>query len=280
MSFYDLNSESISDSKSFTKSIVRNIVPKGGKAVVGTSQSQRGFADQTMTSVDLISAASGSELFKNNVYENMFRRDIIRENLNSLSTTIFEGQVPDKEGDPGGWAGAVLTQSGLGLEGNRGLIEGLNSGLRTNLQNAQSDISSVDGNSHTSDDYESSDGSPGSTGSPSPTVALISKLNSDQLSYYSQRGRLLASKLRVSASDQVILKNGFSFDIKDDNINAEFYSVGSDTSGGKIPLDLISAPRQMAFISANLTECLLALVSPSYGPALTINGSFGIGRTI
>jgi len=41
MSFFNINSENLTDSKSFTKAIVDNIVPKNGIAITKTSLSER-----------------------------------------------------------------------------------------------------------------------------------------------------------------------------------------------------------------------------------------------
>jgi hypothetical protein len=41
MSFFDINSENLADSKSFTKAIVDNIVPKNGIAITKTSLAER-----------------------------------------------------------------------------------------------------------------------------------------------------------------------------------------------------------------------------------------------
>ena len=156
-SHYDFDADSLSDSQSFTKSIIRNIVPRGGKNIVATSLSQRGFEDKTLTSVDLFSAASGKELFKNPVYENAFRANLIRENLNSLSTSILEGQFPDNIKDPATLSAQILTQSGLAAEGNRGLLTGLSTSLNSTYSNYQSQNTAMAGNlPHLAVDYESS----------------------------------------------------------------------------------------------------------------------------
>jgi len=156
-SHYDFDANSLKDSKSFTESIIRNIVPKGGKNIVSTSLSERGFEDKTLTSVDLFSAASGKELFKNPVYENAFRANLIRENLNSLSASILEGQFPDSIKDPASLSAQILTQSGLAVEGNRGLLTGLNANLNSTYNNYQTQNTAMAGGlPHLAVDYESS----------------------------------------------------------------------------------------------------------------------------
>ena len=156
-SHYDFTSDSIKDSKSFTESIIRNIVPKGGKNIVSTSLSQRGFEDKTLTSVDIFSAASGKEIFKNPVYENAFRANLIRENLNSLSASIMQGQFPDSIEDPATLSAQILTQSGIGVEGNRGLITGLSSNLNSTYNNTKTQNTAMAGNlPHLAVDYDSS----------------------------------------------------------------------------------------------------------------------------
>lgn len=278
MSFYEFNSDSLKDSKSFARSIVRNIVPRGGKSITSTSLSSRGFENSSMTTVDLISAASGKELLKSSYYQNIFHSNIIRENLNSLSTTIMEGQLPSSiNEDQASLSLSVLSQSGIGLDGNRGLVNSLTSALQNKYEYGQtSQVGIVNGLPHSDEDYDSSIAPPGSNMNLSP-VALANKMNFSQRFYYSERHRLLSSKIKISEEDKISLLQGFNFDINDNQTEAEYYSTSSESSQ-KISKELISDTSRIAYISANLTECLLALVSSNHGSSLDITGSFGINR--
>lgn len=256
MSFYEFNLDSLKDSKSFARSIVRNIVPRGGKEITSTSLSSRGFENSSMTTVDLISAASGKELLKNSYYQNIFHANIIRENLNSLSTTIMEGQLPTSTNqDQASLSLSVLSQSGIGLDGNRGLVDSLTSALKNKYEYGQtSQVGIVNGLPHEDQDYFST---PASL-DLSP-VALASKMTISQRFHYSERHKLLSSKITISKEDKISLLEGFNLSIDDSKI------------------DLMDGSR-VAYISASLTECLLALVSSNYGSSLDVTGSFGISR--
>ena len=287
MSFYEFDANSLNDSKSFTQSIVRNIVPRNGKAIIGTSMSERGFTGRTLNSPDLISAASGKYLFKNQVYDNVFRANIVRENLSSLAATIIEGQLPAVEGqDAGSLAAKILTQSGIGVEGNSGLLRNFSTSLNSSYNNQSTGIFGVGENyvPHSLQDYNSSTGA---IGGRYFDVALQSRLTQDQKSYYSTRGELLSKNLYIGDHDKTALIHGFNFDIRDSNTAAEYDVTNSrllltaDQIERRINEGLIKAPSQKAFISANLIECLLALASTSYGPPLRIdgyNGGFGTFR--
>lgn len=119
------------------------------------------------------------------------------------------------------------------------------------------------------------------------SVALVENLTPEQEGYYRERGNLLATKsIRLSKQDIGVLQNGFNFDIRDSNTNAQ-YDVPNSLQGSvdqierRISMDLIVAPAKKAFVSATLIECLLAICSPNSGPSLTIdsiNGGFGTSR--
>ena len=119
------------------------------------------------------------------------------------------------------------------------------------------------------------------------SVALHENLTPEQEGYYRERGNLLATKsIKLSKGDISVLQNGFNFDIRDSNVNAQ-YDVPNSLQGSvdqierNISRDLIVAPAKRAFVSATLIECLLAICSPNSGPSLTIdsiNGGFGTFR--
>jgi hypothetical protein len=108
-------------------------------------------------------------------------------------------------------------------------------------------------------------------------IARMSKLTAVQKSWYSERAGLLDSKLGTS------IKSGFSFDIDNSNSEAE-YNTGTivpgltDAVDRRIAADIISAGVERAFVSASLTEFLLALLSDSFGSSLKIGGGFGLER--
>lgn len=288
-SFYEFDKNALNDSRSFTLNIVKNIVPKNGKAIVGTSMSERGFTGRTLTSPDLISAASGKYLFKNSVYENVYRANLVKENYTGLLTTMLEGQLTPEGQETEAFAAKMLVQSGIGREGSdRGLLRGVSTALNSTYNNSETVTAySVGENSvpHVYQDYNSSSGVVSTV--KYVDVALVSRLTDQQKSFYSARGELLARNLNISKGDINILKNGFTFDIRDNNLMAEYDVTNSrlftsvDQIERRINESLIRASSETAYISANLIECLMALASTSYGPPLRIdgyNGGFGTFR--
>jgi hypothetical protein len=281
-SFYQFDKDTLDDSKSFTLNIVKNIVPKNGKAIVGTSMSARGFTGRTLTSPDLISAASGKYLFKNPVYENVYRANLIKENYTGLLTTMLEGQLTSEGQEMEAFAAKVLVQSGMGRQGSdRGLLGGLSTALNSTYNNSETVTAySVGENSvaHVFQDYSSS------PGAVSPVkyvdVALVSRLTDQQKSFYLARGELLSKNIHLSKGDIGVLKNGFKFDIRDSNLMAEYDVTNSrflpaDQIERRINESLIRSVSETAYISANLIECLMALASYSFGPSLRIDGYWG-----
>ena len=282
-SFYEFNKNSLNDSKSFTMSIVNNIVPRNGKAVVATSQSQRAYTGRTLTTPDLLSAASGKYLFKNPVYQNVYRSNLIKENYKGLLTTMLEGQLTSDGEEAEAVAANILLQSGLGRQGSdRGLFKDVSTALNATYNTASKSAAySVGTNNlpHVWQDYESA---PGAVATKYMDVALSSRLTDLQKTYYSQRGELLSKHVRLSKGDINVLKNGFFFDIKDNNLAAEYdvpnsklYEGTADTIERKINEALVRSASEKAFISASLIECLMALASTSFGPPLTIDGYWG-----
>lgn len=223
MSHYNISSDNIKDSKSFNKAIIDNIVPKGGKAIESTSLAERGYAGQTLTSVDLISAASGNELFGSARYGNLFRLNMARENLNSLASTILENQLPSTDGiDAASVALQVLTKSGIGVEGSRGLVESVTARLEAKYGAAEAQYN-IDGLPHSYFEYGSTAVSVASIGRP---VNFEKDLSNDEKAWRLERATLLAQKIRASDWEKSVLINGFTFDIRNDNLSAR-YDVSS-----------------------------------------------------
>lgn len=280
MSHYNIDKDDLNDSKSFTKAIVNNIVPKGGKSIEGTSLAERGYAGQTLTSVDLISAASGNELFGTARYGNLFRMNIARENLNSLASTIMENKLPSVgDIDPATLALRVMTKGGIGLEGSKGLIDDISSRLQ--MKYGPSDPSyNVDGLSHSSVEYESN---PGLATSGFMAVAFEKALSNEEKTWRVERARLLAQKIRASDWEKNVLMNGFMFDIRDNNLSAQYDTKSivpeaQASSDRTISAEIVQAPSQRAYISASIMEFLIALTSEQFGAALTLNVQFGTHR--
>lgn len=95
MSFFDISINDLSDSKSIANAIAGNAVPKNGKNILSTSAASRGYADQTLTSSDLVSASSGKDLLAGGVYGNIYRINMMRESLSSLTNTILGADDED-----------------------------------------------------------------------------------------------------------------------------------------------------------------------------------------
>jgi hypothetical protein len=102
MAFYDINSNNLKDSKEFSKAIAKNIVPKNGVAITKTSFAQDGYRNQTLSSADIISAASGKELLANGVYTNIYRINMMNENLRGLAVSIMEDKITLSKDNPTG----------------------------------------------------------------------------------------------------------------------------------------------------------------------------------
>lgn len=280
MSHYNINNDDLKDSKSLTKAIIDNIIPRGGKSIEGTSLAERGYAGQTLTSVDLISAASGNELFGNARYGNLFRMNIARENLNSLASTIMDNQLPSVEGlDQASLALRVMTRSGMGLEGSNGLIDDINSRLSAKYGSPDASYD-VDGLSHSNVDYNQNTGA---ATSGFKAVAFEKSLSNEEKAWRVERARLLAQKIKASNWEKSVLINGFMFDIRDNNLSAKYDTKsivpGSNSSDDRtVAAEIVQAPEQRAYISASLMEFLIALTSEQFGPPLTVNIQFGTHR--
>jgi hypothetical protein len=95
MSYFDISIDSLQNSETFANAIADNIVPKNGKNIIGTTTAQRGYAGQTLSSTDLVSAASGKDLLASGVYGNMYRLNMTRESLSSLSSSILGSEDSD-----------------------------------------------------------------------------------------------------------------------------------------------------------------------------------------
>ena len=95
MSFFDININDLADSNSIASAIAGNAIPKNGKNILSTSAAARGYVDQTLTSSDLVSAASGKDLLAGGVYGNIYKINMMRESLSSLANTILGSDDED-----------------------------------------------------------------------------------------------------------------------------------------------------------------------------------------
>jgi len=205
----------------------------------------------------------------------MFRADMARESLNSIATSAFEYQITDKSKPTGDVVNSFLTSGSFGRKYNDGLISDLDSAIRSkySVGGLSETVYDIGGNGHSSVNY----GQSAMVGAGVMPIARTSKLTDVQKSWYSERGGLLDSKLGTG------IKSGFLFDIDNSNTQAE-YNTGTivpgltDSVDRRISADIISANAELAFVSASLTEFLLALLSDSFGPALKITGGFGLQR--
>lgn len=89
MSYFDISINDLANSDTIATAIAGNAVPKNGINILSTSAAARGYADQTLSSSDLVSASSGKDLLAGGVYGNMYRINMMRESLSSLSSTIL-----------------------------------------------------------------------------------------------------------------------------------------------------------------------------------------------
>lgn len=202
-----------------------------------------------------------------------------RESLNSIATSIFDHQIT--KGNPAlptsDMVNRFLTSGSFGRKYNDGLITDLDSVLRikSSVGGISQSVYDVGGYGHVSVDY----GQSNALGGGVRPIAKWSLLTAEEKSWYEERGGLLDSK---PVSDQKI-KKGFMFDINDSNIGAQ-YDTSSMVPGLKDAIDrtiaanIITAGKERAYVSASLTEFLLALLSDSFGPSLKIQGIFGLER--
>jgi len=205
----------------------------------------------------------------------MFRADVARESLNSIATSAFEYQITDQTRPKAEVVTSFLTSGSLGRKYNDGLISDLDSAIRSkySVGGLSETVYNVGGYGHSSVNY----GQSPMVGAGVMPIARMSKLTDVQKSYYSERAGLLDSKLGTG------IKGGFLFDIDNSNTQAE-YNTGTivpgltDAVDRRIAADIISAGSERAFVSASLTEFLLALLSDSFGSSLKIGGGFGLER--
>lgn len=288
MSYFDISIDSLQNSETFANAIADNIVPKNGKNIIGTTTAQRGYSGQTLSSTDLVSAASGKDLLASGVYANMYRLNMTRESLSSLSSSILGSedsdlQIPsanqvDDDGNPiikkGSEAAlSIIASSSLGRSYNAGIIPDFQNLLESKYR--QND----------SEGGHSGENGPPTTEAVSAgymPIALASNLTEQEIKYYISRGSILKSS--ASITDSGVLTQGFQFDITDSLIDITYNSTtifpGIEGSGKiqTVPEDIIKAKPQKAFISAALTECLLYLSSDTGGESLKIIGGFGAFR--
>lgn len=282
MSYFDISIDSLQNSETLANAISDNIVPKNGKNIIGTTTAARGYAGQTLTSSDLVSAASGKDLLASGVYGNMYRINMARESLSSLTSSILGAedsdiQIPspnevDADGNPIIKKGAeaalsIVASSSLGRNYNSGVIPDFDTLLKNRYQQESS------GNGHSADNGPSS--KEAVSGGYMP-IALASSLTEEEIKWYITRGNLLKASAYIN--DSGVLTQGFQFDISDSLANLTYNSTtifpGIEGSGKsqEIPEDIIKAKVQRAFVSAALVECLIFLSSDIGGPLKIIGG--------
>lgn len=199
-----------------------------------------------------------------------------RESLNAVATSAFDYQITSEKNQVGAdVVTGFLTSGSFGRKYNDGLISDINSAIRSKYGAGATSVGvyDINGNGHSSVSY----GESSLLGAGIMPIAKFSLLTESQKSWYAERAGLLDSKLGTS------IKSGFRFDIDNSRTDAVYDTSSmvpglTDAIDRKISQDIISAAEEKAFVSASLTEFLLALLSDTFGPALKITGGLGLQR--
>lgn len=299
----DINSEQISNSQSITNAIFDSYYPKStkypnGKIVVeNTSFGKSGVTGKTLTSRTISEAISGDILYRSPKFATTFYNKSIGSSLNSLitagsestfnstatvtivnpeSTAYTDGDTSKPTTISGGAAFTrILADSIAAKQGGSGFVQGAADSIMEDYSFANSPANSDSPADHGDTPYNPDSSNPTAG---ARMVAITSRVSAEEKVWILERGKVLKDLGVVD--DWSNLTGGFYFDINDsftksyagDGIS-EFPNIDQTTNIKDVPLDIVQAPNQLAYISPALIECLIALAAK-----IQIGGGFGTGR--
>lgn len=239
MADFELNIDSLTDSKTITSAIKQSFYPQDQQIVQGTSQSQSGNFDRTLMSRDVGKILQGDGIYRNPA----FALAGYEQNTKAAMHTILSmGSDVDnvKISDPNDPEGEPITGSQARLEiAKRSVMStgfapgGFESSMQAFVASATSDpinesptggsesagtgtIEDSSGNTipHSTQGYTSSDSTQVYNGG-NRSIAVVSQLTEQEKDEYVKKAEILLKKANFrtdSTYDRVLIKNGFPID--------------------------------------------------------------------
>jgi len=313
---FSINSESLSDSASFAKTIHGDFYPNGVSPVKNTSASLAPPAlGRTLSSFDVTGVIAGDVLNRSKKYPIAALNASISGSLNGLITggaaaamagtpenatiTISNPEATDfsvdDDGNPTGSNNATLTGAAAWNKILSKSIAGKNLGntfVENSLQVMRNTMMAA------TEAEDPSDNNRGTGGSSSPgigemqsagrrDVALISELSEEEKSWFQERLNLLRSKY-TSQIEDVSSMGGFRFDIPNswaadsrsvyNGSSSYFPDAKVDSSQRILSDELILQSPPVGVANAFLSASLVELLILLHEKNYYITGGFGAGR--
>ncbi len=313
---FNINTQSLSDSASFAKTIHGDFYPGGKSPVLNTSASLSPPATgRTLSSFDVTGVMAGDLLNRSKKYPIAAMNASISGSLNGLITggaaaasattpenatiTIANPEATDfsvdGEGNPTGANNATLTGAAAWNKILSKSMAGKNIG-NTFVENSLQIIRNTMISS--SENKDPSDNNRGSGGSSSPgigemqsagrrDVALIAEMTEEEKGWYQERLTLLRTKYQSQISDHSSI-GGFRFDIPNEwaadprevyNGSSTFFPDSKvDNSQRVLSDELILQNPTLGIANAFLSAALIELLILLHEKNYYIAGGFGAGR--
>lgn len=305
-----IQDSNIQSSGSFTSSVFESFYPNGQLVVESTTTAINGVSrERTLTTRTLSDAFSGDALYRSPRYAATFYNNAISSSLNSMITggseTAFLSKETYSTADPEGISNSATLTGGLafaraigdGVMGKKAGQEFARGALNTIANQTAATFAAAGSGNLGIDGVDLRNGEVDTSGLNTPAAssgsrhAVISTTASEQeIGWIKERGAYLRG---LNCVTDGALINGFNFDIineyqtnqRIDGVEkvvtvklTDLVTTGNYWPNGvkndKVPVDLIQAPSQTAYISPSLIELLIFLASK-----IRYKGGLGAGRT-
>lgn len=312
MADFEINIDSLTDSKTITSAIKQSFYPQDQQIVQNTSNSLSGNYDRTLMSRDVNKVLQGDALYRNPA----FALAGYEHNTKSAMHTILSmgadldnvsiADPDDPNGEPIGGAQARLEIASRSIMSTGFAPGGFESSMQAFISASTSDpindaaggsgsgsVQDGYGNSipHSTEGYSVADSSQVYNGG-NRSIALVSQLTEKEKDEYSKKAESLLKKsnFRVSSNDASIFRKGFSINFNENSkkqdlaaLNFDIVQSGSymQTSSGpkyqteSVDKKLIGSGTQTCMPAAALVELLNRLTDFVF-----IRGGLGVGRGI
>lgn len=296
----NIGKRDLSSTSAFVNSVSESYYPNGNIIVKGTSFSEEGVLNRTLTSRTISDVMSGDALFRSPKYSLAFYNKAIGSSYNSLLTggaqtaysnydslTIQNPESIDYEMSEDGELKPAVLRGGVAY--NRMLADSL-SGKKAGqsfaiqaldqIYSSQFSMSTQSSISDGSiDEYNSSSvSSADAVSAGSRQAAVVSRLVPGEEGWILERGSILKNAVPAVIESTGVLVNGYNFDIPDSYTGFKYADGSSSFPGltnntGEVDPALIKAKAEKIYICPALIECLIYLNSKIH-----FYGGFDIGR--
>jgi hypothetical protein len=316
MADFELNIDSLTDSKSITSAIKQSFYPQDQQIVQNTSQSQSGNFDRTLMSRDVNKVLQGDALYRNPAFALAGYEQNTKASMHTILSmgadldNVSIADPDDPDGEPISGSQARLEIARRSVMSTGFAPGGFEDTMKAFISSTVSDpinespsggsngestgtVEDSSGNSipHSTKGYSTSDSAQVYNGG-NRSIAVVSQLTQQEKDEYARKVDVLLKKsnLRISQGDSGILQNGFLINFNQNSKQQDLAALNFDIKQSGSYINIGSRMQwQTEIVDKSLfgsggQRCMIsaALVESlnRISDSLFLRGGFGVGRGI